>query len=428
MPAVLIVAALFRRAPATAQGPRAAPTVGSTHRRELIGTTSCSASVCHGGSDLGQPLSEAATWRALDPHARAYDTLLSAESQAIARHLWGTKTAAHEAPLCLKCHVDPVYDHARPNFRRQDGVGCESCHGPAQDWLTPHYRATWHKQDKQALGMSDTKSLPGRAAVCVKCHVGTPDANVDHDLIAAGHPALRFEFATYLANLPAHWDVAQDKKANSTDPAKVIDFETRAWSIGQLVTSASALELLAHRADPATGKVWPEFAELDCFSCHHDLQGASWRQSKKHLGDRRPGSLAWNEWYYAALSHAMLIRTLSKEPKTFRDFRLDSKPRGDLAKQADVAAKSLRELATRTTQEAFHADQLPWLLTLGPSRSWDDAAQRYLAHLSLRQMRKDNEQPDDADLERLIGTLRDDVPFPSDFNSPRRFVPPALRR
>ncbi len=46
---------------------------------------------------------------------------------------------------------------------------------------------------------------------------------VDHDLIAAGHPALRFEFATYFANLPPHWDVARDKKANSSDDCA--DFE-----------------------------------------------------------------------------------------------------------------------------------------------------------------------------------------------------------
>ena len=29
--------------------------------------------------------------------------------------LFGEKTPAHEAPLCLKCHVHPDYEHARPN-------------------------------------------------------------------------------------------------------------------------------------------------------------------------------------------------------------------------------------------------------------------------------------------------------------------------
>src|SRR2546421_619717 len=136
----LAVRTLLRRAPIWAEGPAPVPVLrsgGSALKRELQGTASCSASVCHGGSAIGQRLSEATTWRALDPHARAYDTLLISESQAIAKNMWGDKLSAHEAPLCLNCHVHPSYERARPNFRKEDGVGCESCHGAAQDWIGP---------------------------------------------------------------------------------------------------------------------------------------------------------------------------------------------------------------------------------------------------------------------------------------------------
>ncbi len=207
--------------------------------RRLQGTLSCSTSLCHGGANVGHPFSEVVTSRAIDPHASAYETLLTSASNAIAQHLWKGNTQAHEAPLCLKCHVNPSYEHSASNFRNQDGVGCESCHGAAEKWLTPHYRQdAWGMLtavEKRALGLADTKSLPGRATVCITCHVGTPTAAVDHDLIAAGHPALRFEFATYFANLPAHWDVAKDKKANSVQG---LDFELRTWSVGQLVSAA----------------------------------------------------------------------------------------------------------------------------------------------------------------------------------------------
>src|SRR5437868_3327669 len=124
----LSVPTLLRRMPGMAQGPASVPhgslrCEDSTLKRELQGTASCSASVCHGGGDSGKRLSEAATWRALDPHARAYDTLLTSESQAIAKNMWGAHLSAHEAPLCLKCHVHPTYERARPNFRKEDGVG-----------------------------------------------------------------------------------------------------------------------------------------------------------------------------------------------------------------------------------------------------------------------------------------------------------------
>ena len=406
----LIAPMLMHRAPSQAQDAAPKPKSAPAHRT-LIGTASCSASVCHGGSDLGKPLSEATTWQALDPHGRAYHTLLSDQSQAIAKHLWGDKKQAHDASLCLKCHVHPDYDQARPNFRKADGVGCESCHGAAQDWLTPHYRG-----DKR--GMADSKSLYGRATICAKCHVGTPDANVDHDLIAAGHPALRFEFATYFANLPPHWDVAKDKRANSTDAGKVIDFEARAWAIGQIITSASALDLLAHRADPAGGKPWPELAEFDCFSCHHDLQGGTWRQHKKHLGERRPGSLAWNNWHFAALNTALMILSPFKEPSFFWDFRSSSKNRGEVAKQAGRAAKSLREWAIQP-RPAPNLFSLRYLLSLPGTQNWDDATQRLLGLHALKATHRDNQQPNDAELDRLIAALREEVTFPTGFHGPR---------
>ena len=413
----LMVIALVRQSPGNAQGP-AQPRLVPPSKRELIGTTSCSASVCHGGSDLGQPRSEATTWRALDPHARAFDTLLTPQSKAIARHLWGNTTLAHEAPRCLKCHVHPEYDSARPNFRAQDGVGCEGCHGAAQDWLTPHYRAAWNTGDKQGLGMLDTKSLPGRASICVTCHVGTASANVDHDLIAAGHPALRFEFASYFANLPPHWDVARDKRANSTDAGKSIDFEARSWALGQLVTASSALELLAHRADPALGKPWPELAEFDCFSCHHDLQSASWRQKDKHLSKRRPGSLVWNRWYLDVVSDAKI------NDERFSEFRKHIVNRAELARHAKDAAAGLRNAARdRPLRLSLEA-----MANRGESASsWDEATHRYLALMAIQQHRADNKQMKDEALERRIAALREAVAFPSGYNSPHGFESPGMR-
>ncbi len=404
----IVVSISHRQSTSNAQ-PLVQPNIERSKKLELVGTPSCSASVCHGGSDLGQPRSEATTWRALDPHARAYDTLLSAQSKAIAKHLWGDTIQAHDASLCLKCHVHPEYEHARPNFRRGDGVGCESCHGAAHDWLTPHYRAANQKK----LGMADTKSLPGRASICVTCHVGTPDANVDHDLIAAGHPPLRFEFATYFANLPPHWDVEKDRKANKPKNI-VVDFEFQTWGVGQDISAAAAAELRAYRADPKNGKPWPEFAELDCFSCHHDLHAKSRRQDEAYLQGRRPGQLFMNQWYdvmtwltYPGIQEVTRAQRPTLDPV---------KDRAEIASLARKHAARYRETAKIRQMDAHHIARLKDVAenvskTDVELAHADVSAQFYLALLASGRIYRNDE---------LTARLRQGATFPPGYNSPHK--------
>jgi hypothetical protein len=406
-----ITSALLRQDSGKAQPPLA-PRIKENAKRQLVGVTSCSASVCHGGADVGQARSEATTWRALDPHARAFDALLSPKSQAMARHLWSDATQAHEAPLCLKCHVHPGYDHARPNFRRNDGVSCESCHGAAQEWLSPHYRPAWQQADKQSHGMMDTKSLVGRANVCVTCHVGTPDANVDHDMIAAGHPPLRFEFSSYFANLPPHWDVVKDRKSHESDPPARL----HAWAVGQDVSAAAAAELLAYRADAKNGTPWPEFAELDCFSCHHDLHAKSTRQTKDQLQTRRPGKLELSNWYNAMswLAQPEVVG-ITRVPAEIPAYDHPVKDRSKILAQAKKDAVIRRE-AARTRQpnpqqqEMLRETEKIVAMKKGDVSFGDFSAQLYLAILAVEPQRNDV----------LIERLRSGLSFPPGFNSPHR--------
>ncbi len=404
----------------------------SSRTHQLQGMSSCAASLCHGGNIVGQPRGEAATWRAQDPHAGAYETLMSSQSQAIAQLLWGENHPAHEAALCLKCHVHPDYQDATPNFRREDGVSCESCHGAANDWKEAHFRKGWKDitwADKDALGFADTKRLPGRAAVCATCHVGAPGMEVDHDLIAAGHPALRFEFATYFANLPPHWDAERDKKANSSDDRT--DFEGRAWVIGQLATSAQALELLAHHASNSEDKRWPELSQLDCFACHHDLQTTSWRQGDSYLQKRKPGSLTLNNWYYALLPDILALTPGAKEialplkvPNLF-----DKEDRLQLSDQAKNLAKTMRDIAAQPPRLTEPGSRSVFPLMNGFryayqfDQSWEAATQRYLALLALRQMQMDNARSGDADLKNYIDKMGREVTFERGMASPAKWAP-----
>jgi hypothetical protein len=268
-----IVAYLCRpEAPSVADSfvPRA-----SSPATRFIGAGSCSASACHNGNFAHGPTSgsEYTFWITRDPHARAYEALFDDRSKQIQKNLERT-TPAHEEQRCLRCHVAPDYDvnkpppHA-PHIKR-DGVSCESCHGPAKDWLALHHLADWRLQpalEKQRLGMIDTQSIGGRAHLCARCHIGAPGMNVDHDLLAAGHPRLHFELAAFHAHLPRHWPDAKDRVGRP-------DFEARLWAVGQVVSAQAALQLLADRAAD-TRKPWPEFAEYDCSACHHDLSAKS---------------------------------------------------------------------------------------------------------------------------------------------------------
>ena len=59
--------------------------------------------------------------------------------------------------------------------------------------------------------MTDLNSVATRVMICAGCRVGSPEErgipirDVTHDLIAAGHPRLNFDYATYVRSLPPHW-------------------------------------------------------------------------------------------------------------------------------------------------------------------------------------------------------------------------------
>src|SRR5690606_14143956 len=76
-----------------------------------------------------------------------------------------------------------------------------------------------HLSDDWAVGsaMRNNRDYVDRLDGCVRCHVGSRRddgviRDVNHDLIAAGHPALRFEPWSALRRLPRHgaWQRAED--------------------------------------------------------------------------------------------------------------------------------------------------------------------------------------------------------------------------
>ena len=267
---VLVVTAL---AEAGAQQPN--------EERTHLGVTGCSGNTCHGaverltGSSVAQ--NEYLIWsqetdkQRIDKHHQAYKVLLSDRAKQIAQNLGLTDAA--NSKLCLKCHADYVDAALRgPQFKIEDGVGCEACHGAAEKWLGPHYSRVPHDIMVRQYGLTALEKPMVRAEKCLSCHFGNPDDDnrfVSHRIMGAGHPRMGFELDTYTAAEPAHFTVDEGyiKRKGPVNGVQV-------WAVGQAANLVERMDaLLKH---PPKG-VQPELVLFDCVACHHTINQVRWR-------------------------------------------------------------------------------------------------------------------------------------------------------
>ena len=226
-----------------------------------------------------------------DPHQTAFRILQQPEARQMVHILDPTVNVENEygafvSKHCVVCHATPADKSQQITY----GVGCESCHGGAEEWIDEHSHETWNQLTTQQLrqhGYRDLTDPIVAAETCVGCHVGqaatnvTPTREVTHDLIAAGHPALRFDFVSYFAALPKHWkDTSQSSPWNQ-------------WKIAKLVSTKACLDLLDYRLrrtnSETTAKYTLEFSEFDCFGCHRSFVDDAKTSSSS-------GKLHWGDW------------------------------------------------------------------------------------------------------------------------------------
>jgi len=402
------------------------------------GAGSCSATACHGSATPSGPgvlRNEHTTWVTQDKHSNAYQVLFTERSAAMAKALG--LGPAHESERCLVCHSTPA-SRSSATVLERDGVSCEACHGPADGWIGPHTTGGWNRlsvtEKEDRFGLFATKDVARRAEACASCHVGEPARDgraardVNHDLIAAGHPALRFEFAAYLALMPPHW-VEKGRNAEA-------DFHARAWAVGQVATAKAALDLLANRATnastPDTRGPWPELAEYSCFSCHRPIESVP----TSFAGSAR-SSPPWGTWYHTFAPRvagegpfgrpvelegeiAALQRLMEQGAPDSQDVSRHARRAADAcgawlaaSRGKSLAAPAVRGLAT-TVNHFEPAD-------------WDSKTQHYLASTALRQAfaalgaNPEGLLPDEAALRRM----RDELRFPAGFDRPRVLKEPA---
>ncbi len=256
-----------------------------------MGVATCAASQCHGsaaprdGSNVLQ--NEYVTWTRDDPHSRAYATLATSESQAIASRL-GLSDAAR-ADMCLDCHADNVPEDRRgEKFQLSDGVGCEACHGGAERWLSTHYNTNVADHSVNlAAGLYPTEDPEARATLCLSCHLGTDDKFATHRIMAAGHPRLSFELDTFTelwmhAGRQPHYRVDDDyiQRKQTYDHAYV-------WATGVIAEARLRLSLIQDELGTSE-TLFPELGLYDCHACHRTMQSVQWRRLPRH-GNAGPG-------------------------------------------------------------------------------------------------------------------------------------------
>ena len=179
------------------------------------------------------------------------------EARKIAKAVGGRNMKKTE--LCATCHYTVV------SAKLDSGPSCESCHGPASEWIDIHndyggegvkkeQETAAHKEDRIAksisAGMIQPSNLFGVAMNCNSCHgFGTDELSADSitKMVDAGHPLTsEFELVSYANGSVRHRfyppDVTLNKEMSLSEQAEM-------YVVGQvvaLITAKSSVDKSDH--------------------------------------------------------------------------------------------------------------------------------------------------------------------------------------
>jgi len=211
-----------------------APDAVAAH--EIVGAPKCKA--CHKAKTGDQ-------WKIWteSAHAMAFETLASAASKKIAEDRGIGDPQQEET--CLKCHTTRVFlgvdvpVSEKGKYTDNEGVGCESCHGPGSDYKPGSIMRDPEAARAAGLVMEST------AEACTRCHNETS-------------PTFKpFDFEHRWAEI-AHPIPGGEEEQTGVSPANpgMPDVVTFNSSVGHV--------LFPH-------KLHVEDLELACVKCHHQI-------------------------------------------------------------------------------------------------------------------------------------------------------------
>jgi hypothetical protein len=130
---------------------------------KYIGANKCK--MCHKSEKKGNQFGK---W-SNGPHAKAYAVLATDEAKAVAKKA-GIAGDPQKAKECLICHVtgfDAPASAKAATLKMEEGVGCESCHGPGSLYKSMKVMKalTAGTQDAAAVAY-----IRGDEKTCLTCH------------------------------------------------------------------------------------------------------------------------------------------------------------------------------------------------------------------------------------------------------------------
>ena len=126
-----------------------------------VGVKSCV--MCHKSEKQGQQQS---IWEN-SKHSKAFETLLTEKADQIAKEK-GFETKASETEDCLRCHATGYNVDASllgKKFSVEQGVQCETCHGPGSD-----YKSKKIMQDTEKAVANGLLLYANPEELCITCH------------------------------------------------------------------------------------------------------------------------------------------------------------------------------------------------------------------------------------------------------------------
>jgi hypothetical protein len=100
---------------------------------------------------------------------------------------------------CASCHGTVISGKEAREI--EDGVSCESCHGPGSGYKDRHSEKPGGYEKALKLGLVELQNVDTRGNTCVRCHYIT-----DQKLLAAGHPdGATFNYISGIKKVAKHW-------------------------------------------------------------------------------------------------------------------------------------------------------------------------------------------------------------------------------
>ncbi|MDF1755514.1 MAG: cytochrome c family protein [Verrucomicrobiales bacterium] len=214
-------------------------------------------------------------------HATSFETLIKSEAARNIAEIAGIQVS--EIPTtasCVRCHYTREFLHSA--VQTTESISCESCHGPALDWINLHNVKSKSRAERVSsaseAGMKHPQRLYEVVKTCFECHVVDDEQLVNH----TGHPAITngFELLSWYEGETSHNYLVskpgRSVKSHSSQLQPIpIDRRRMLFLTGKLMHLSYTLKVISRATDPPvdpSGEFIKLKNGLPTFAVQHSIQ------------------------------------------------------------------------------------------------------------------------------------------------------------